>query len=334
MPRGKRLNILGGIYHLYTRGLERKEIFKDDRDREEFLSRLEDALKKTKSSCYAWALMPNHIHLMIRTGKGSLSDISRRLLTGYAIYFNARHKRRGYLYQNRYKSILCQEDVYFEELVRYIHLNPIKAKMLTTMKQLDKYPWTGHSVLVGNKQCPWQDRDEVLGHFGRREKEAVMRYREFIRKGIGQKEFTDFLGGGLVRSAGGWSNLVSMKRDKEYWRGDERILGDDSFVNKILKEAEEKLDRRDKMIREGWDLDRVVEKACKVRQIDLESVKKRSKNSVVSEARALICYWGVEELGVSGSRIGGFLNMTKQAVSKNVERGAKVAKSIGVKLTS
>lgn len=125
MPRGKRLNVIGGVYHVFTRGIEQKDIFKDDTDRKEFLSRLEDALKKTKSYCYAWVLMPNHIHLMIRTGLGSLSDIARRLLTGYAVYFNRRHKRRGYLYQNRYKSILCQEDVYFQGLVRYIHLNPV-----------------------------------------------------------------------------------------------------------------------------------------------------------------------------------------------------------------
>ena len=127
MPRTKRLNIAGGVYHLFTRGIERKEIFKDDKDREEFLFRLADALKKTGSVCYAWALMPNHIHLMIRAGGGSLSDIARRLLTGYAVYFNARHKRRGYLYQNRYKSIVCEEQPYLLALVRYIHLNPLRA---------------------------------------------------------------------------------------------------------------------------------------------------------------------------------------------------------------
>ena len=173
MPRGKRLNILGGIYHLYTRGIERKEIFKDNKDREEFLSRLENALTKTQSKCYAWSLMPNHIHLMIRTGEGSLSDVARRLLTGYAIYFNGRHRRRGYLYQNRYKSILCQEDCYFQELVRYIHLNPLRAKIVPTINQLDKYPWSGHSAIIGNREYSWQDRDEVLLYFGKRKKEVI-----------------------------------------------------------------------------------------------------------------------------------------------------------------
>ena len=174
MPRGKRLNIAGGVYHLYTRGIERKEIFKDNKDKEEFLSRLADALDKTKSSCYAWALMPNHLHLMLRTGKGSLSDIARSLLTSYAIYFNARHKRRGYLYQNRYKSVLCQEDIYFQELIRYIHLNPLKAKIVATITQLDNYPWAGHSVIVGKKERSWQDINEVLLCFGKQKRQAKL----------------------------------------------------------------------------------------------------------------------------------------------------------------
>ena len=334
MPRDKRLNIIGGVYHVYTRGIERKELFKDNANREEFITRLKEALDQTESACYAWALMPNHVHLMIRTGKGSLSDIARRLFTGYAIYFNARHKRRGYLYQNRYKSILCQEDIYFEELVRYIHLNPLKAKMITTFNQLNKYPWTGHSAIIGNKQRPWQDVNEVLLCFGTRKKEAISGYCEFIKNGIDQKPMVDFLGGGMVRSAGGWSKLAGMKRKKEYWRGDERILGDDSFVNRILSEAEERIERRDKLKREGWDLDKISKKACEALNVDLEAIKRRGKDNSLSQARALICYWGRHSLGLSGIEIGEFLNISKQAVAKNIERGERVAARIECKLTS
>ncbi len=335
MPRGKRLNILGGVYHLYTRGIERKEIFKDNTDREEFLSRFADALEKTKSSCYAWALMPNHIHLMVRTGKGSLSDIARRLLTGYAIYYNRRHKRRGYLYQNRYKSILCQEDIYFEELVRYIHLNPLKANIVSTLNQLDNYPFSGHSTIIGNKPNTWQKRDEVLLYFGKKGKEAIANYREFIKQGINQNEKTiDFLGGGLVRSAGGWSSLISRKRKKEYWRGDERILGDDSFVNKVLNEAEEKIDQRDRLVREGWDLAMIARKACQTLNTELQSIKKRGKNNSRSEARALICYWACRELGISGRDTAAFLNISNPAVSKNITKGEKIVEEKGYKLIS
>ena len=108
MPRDKRINLPGVIYHVISRGIERRKIFIDKADREEFLRRLGDGLEKTSCQCIAWSLMPNHLHLLIRTGERALSDLMRKLLTGYAVYFNRRHKRHGYLYQNRYKSILCQ----------------------------------------------------------------------------------------------------------------------------------------------------------------------------------------------------------------------------------
>jgi putative transposase len=334
MPRDKRLNIIGGVYHVFTRGIEGQEIFKDNIDREEFLSRLQDSLKKTKSSCYAWTLMSNHVHLMIRTGTGSLSDIARRLFTGYAIYYNARHKRRGYLYQNRYKSILCQEDIYFEELVRYIHLNPVKAKITSTINQLDRYPWSGHSVIMGNKERAWQDKDAVLLYFGEHKKEAITRYSEFIKDGIDQKPVIDFLGGGLVRSIGGWSQLVGMKRKKDYWRGDERILGDNSFVSRILNEAEERIDRKDRLIQEGWDLAKIAKKACETLNVELESITKRSKSNSLSEARALICYWACRDLGISGKDAARFLAISNPAVTKNIVRGERVAAERGYKLIS
>ena len=140
MPRNKRLHIPGGIYHVISRGIERRDIFSDNVERKEFLSRLENVLQKTGAQCLAWVLMSNHFHLLMRTGSQSLSDIMRKLLTGYALYFNRRHNRHGHLYQNRYKSVLCQEDVYLEELVRYIHLNPLRAHIVKTLDELDIYP--------------------------------------------------------------------------------------------------------------------------------------------------------------------------------------------------
>jgi len=215
MPRSKRINVAGGVYHVITRGIERREIFKDDTDRKEFLSRLTASLTKTKSKCFAWVLMPNHIHLMLRTGSESLSDVMRGLLTGYAVYFNKRHKRQGYLYQNRYKSVLCQEDSYFQELVRYIHLNPVRAKIVEGISGLDGYPWSGHAVIMGKYKNKWQSIDEVLAWFGNKSNEARKKYREFIEGGIGKKPAIDFNGGGLVRSAGGWIELIRSRNNRQ-----------------------------------------------------------------------------------------------------------------------
>ena len=241
MPREKRIQIQGAIHHVITRGLERRDIFLDDTDRREFLTRLERALEKTGCQCFGWALMSNHFHLLIRTGIKSLSDLMRKILTGYAIYFNRKYKRHGYVYQNRYKSVLCQEDEYLLELVRYIHTNPIRAGIVNGLNELDQYPWTGHAVLMGRVKRFWQSTDEVLILFGMRRAEARGKYREFIRDGIHISKRDDLIGGDLRRSAGGWEEVKRLRKKNESWRGDERILGNRMFVEEVLKAAEEKI---------------------------------------------------------------------------------------------
>ena len=130
MPRQARLDAPGVLHHIMIRGIERRKIFTDDKDREDMLDRLAKLLPETQTACYAWAFLPNHAHFLFRTGVTPLATVMRRLLTGYAVSFNRRHKRRGHLFQNRYKSIVCQEDAYLKELVRYIHLNPVRAVLL------------------------------------------------------------------------------------------------------------------------------------------------------------------------------------------------------------
>jgi len=152
MPRQARLDAPGLLQHIMARGIERKEIFKDDQDRQSFLERLSVILEGTQTQCYAWALIPNHFHLLLRTGLTPLSKVMRRLMTGYAVTFNKRHKRSGHLFQNRYKSVVCEEDPYLLELIRYIHLNPLRAGMVKDLKELDKYPWTGHSAILSRRK--------------------------------------------------------------------------------------------------------------------------------------------------------------------------------------
>jgi REP element-mobilizing transposase RayT len=137
-----------------ARGIERRELFRDKKDRKSFLDRLAIILEETKTQCYAWALIPNHFHLLLRTGPAPLSKVMRSLMTGYAVTFNKRHKRIGHLFQNRYKSIVCEEDAYLLELIRYIHLNPLRAGLVRDLKELDKYPWTGHSAMLGRRRNP------------------------------------------------------------------------------------------------------------------------------------------------------------------------------------
>ena len=154
MPRQPRLDAPGLLQHVMARGIERRKLFRDDKDRGSFLERLAIILEETQTQCYAWALIPNHFHLLLRTGATPLSKVMRRLMTGYAVTFNKRHKRSGHLFQNRYKSVVCEEDAYLLELIRYIHLNPLRAKLVQDLKELDKYPWTGHSAILGRRTNP------------------------------------------------------------------------------------------------------------------------------------------------------------------------------------
>ncbi len=154
MPRQPRLDAPGLLQHVMARGIERRKLFRDDKDRESFLERFAIILEETQTQCYAWALIPNHFHLLLRTGPIPLSKVMRRLMTGYAVTFNKRHKRAGHLFQNRYKSVVCEEDAYLLELIRYIHLNPLRAGLVKDLQELDKYPWTGHSAILGRSKNP------------------------------------------------------------------------------------------------------------------------------------------------------------------------------------
>jgi putative transposase len=136
MPRKTRIDSPDAVHHAIGRGIARQKIFLCHGDRDDFLDRLGEILTEAKTSCYAWALIPNHFHLLLRTGTTPLPSAMRRLLTGYAVSHNLRHRRHGHLFQNRYKSLLCQEDPYLLELVRYIHLNPLRSRLVGDYESL------------------------------------------------------------------------------------------------------------------------------------------------------------------------------------------------------
>ena len=167
---------------MMARGIERRDIFKDDKDRKALLARLAIILEETQTQCYAWSLIPNHFHLLLRTGPIPLSKVMRRLMTGYAVSFNRRHKRSGHLFQNRYKSIVCEEDPYLLELIRYIHLNPLRAGLVNDLKELDKYPWTGHSAILGRCKNPLIPEAQASESFSAARRIAFSQFRPGIEK--------------------------------------------------------------------------------------------------------------------------------------------------------
>jgi len=246
-----------------ARGIEQCRIFDDALDKNRFLERLGNILCETQTLCYAWALLPNHFHLLLRTGNTPISTVMRRLLTGHAISYNRRHGRCGHLFQNRYRSILCDEQPYFLELVRYIHLNPLRANIVKNLNELDSYPFSGHSYVMGKLSNDWQDTNLVLELFGSMVMSARKRYHEFVSKGIEQGKRSDLVGGGLVRSMGGWSEVKKHQKEQVPMKGDERILGNSAFVSRILSQAEENFEKRHYLKTVGMNLDMLAQRVLK-----------------------------------------------------------------------
>ncbi len=168
--------------------------FTDDDDRRQFVRRFSDLLVSTETDCFAWALIDNHFHLLLRPRQIPLARFMRRLLTGYAVTFNLRHSRSGHLFQNRYKSLVCEEEEYLLELVRYIHLNPLRAGLVKTIDELDGYPWCGHAMLMGKGDLPGQLTAEILTRFGKSISGARRRYRLFVEDGIAMGRRKDLVG--------------------------------------------------------------------------------------------------------------------------------------------
>jgi REP element-mobilizing transposase RayT len=332
MPRKARIDAPGALHHIMVRGIEKRNVFLDNRDREKFLERLGDILEDTETPCYAWALIPNHFHLLLKTGLVPIATIMRRLLTGYAVFFNLRHKRNGHLFQNRYKSILCQEETYLLELFRYIHLNPLRAGLVKDLQELNRYLYGGHSTVVGKVKRDWQQVDYVLRFFGKKLSAARQNYFRFMEKGVSQGRRPELTGGGLLRSLGGWAALNALKSSSDRVKSDERILGDSDFVNTVLREADESLEHRYKLKVTGYDIDRVAQRVAEVLDIPVDLVWERSRRPVVVQARSLLCHWASMELGMNMTEIAGRLGLGQPAVSIAARRGEKLAEENGYRL--
>ena len=323
MPRQARLDAPGALHHIMVRGIDRAAIFKDDQDRARFLERLGENATGGHCSIYAWVLMSNHVHLLFKSGKRGVSSVMRKLLTWYAQYFNRRHNRTGHLFQNRYKSILCDEETYLLALIRYIHLNPVRVKIVKTMEELDRYPWSGHSTIVGKTKNPWMDRDGVLANFGTTVRKAASAYRRFVQEEFSGGHQPEYSGGGLARSQGGWSRVLALQRSGQKHEADERILGSGEFVHAIMREAEECQLRQTKLRRRGKGIKDIIGEECGKAGVKETELMKGSRRRKVSQARAAIALRCKEEVGCSGAEIARHLGVNTTSINRAVEKAER-----------
>ena len=208
MPRQLRIQYEGAFYHITSRGVERRKIFIEDQDYEKFYSYLEKTAEIYHLIIHAFCLMPNHYHIECETPRANLSEAMQWLNTSYTVYFNRRHKRSGHLFQGRYKALLVEKESYLSELNRYIHLNPLRAKLV---KKIEDYRWSSYLVYLGkNKKVQWVETEDTLKHFGNTERRSRRNYQKFIEEGT-----TNKLDNPTKNTIAG------------------TILGDESFVNWI-----------------------------------------------------------------------------------------------------
>ena len=215
--------------------------------------------------------------------------------------------RTGHLFQNRYKSIVCEEEPYLLELVRYIHLNPVRAGMVPDMNQLATYRWCGHAVLMGRRALTGQNTDEILVRFGRKVPTARRNYRTFVEGGIARGKRNDLTGGGLKQSL----------PTKEVTVYDQRILGSGPFVERFRQECE---------FDAPMPLEALVERLAAIMEVAPQHLTRRTKKKRIADARNVISYVAVRCRGYNGAELARHFNITRSAISTGADRGEHLVK--------
>lgn len=316
MPRKPRLSVPGALHHVMARGIEGRQIFHDDEDRRLFLSLLSDGISKTGFKCYAWVLMGNHYHLLLRVNEHHLASMLRPVNSKYARWFRKRDGSRGYLFQDRFKSIVTQDQGYIEELVRYIHLNPMRANICYTLDDLDHYPWSGHAALVGTMKFAFQDIKPILKRFGDNPETAKKEYRSFIKKGIDGTTGSEFMDS--IRKC---NHDVTDRHDHRSW-----VIGDPEFVKAALAHDRAKKVSVAAHCKDGWTVQKVASDVASQLKIDEKEIFKRGRGNGRSNFRKVVAALSHRDFGIPLIEIARYFGIGSSSVSRMLEAGEEYAR--------
>jgi REP element-mobilizing transposase RayT len=256
MARKTRLHLAGGLYHIVWRGNQQQDIFLDDQDYERFCALIGDGVARFGYRVHAYCLMSNHVHLAVQAARDPLSSPLQNVAFRYTQWVNRRWSRVGHLFQGRYKAVLVDHDAYLLELVRYIHLNPVRAKLV---RDPAEFRWSGHRAYLGLAPVPWLTTDTVLGQLGGTASIARKRYARFVSEGMAEGHRTDFYAGDQ----------------------DSRVLGSDRFIERLRQHMPV-----DKQV--PATLDELVAHVCAGYGIDEKALAAPGRQRDAARARALI----------------------------------------------
>lgn len=288
MARKPRIHYPGAVYHVILRGNAGQQIFFEDADRFRFYLFLQESVERFNYRIHGFCCMTNHIHLVVQVSDKPLSLIMQNLSLRYTKWVNYTQGRTGHVFQGRYKAILLDADAYLLELVRYVHLNPVRAGVVPIPQE---YPWSGHRAYLGNEALPWLTTETVLSLLGSRIDSARKAYRQFVADGMREKRRVEFHSGTC----------------------EGRILGDDGFADKALHKANQQPGRK-------WTLSEIVASVCRQYGIAEEQLKAVGKGRPFSEARALAAVIVQESPYLSLMELGRLFNRDASALGKAAKR--------------
>jgi putative transposase len=306
-----------------VRGIEKRPLFRDDLDRRVFLSQARKNFDRHECRCLTWALMTTHGHIQSRTESGSLSKSMQRLDTSYAMYFNERHDRCGHLFDNRFKSLLVEEEEYLLRLVRYVMLNPIEAGIVRSLDELASYPWTSYPSFVGKRASRLTDVEFTLRLFSDNPERARVDLERWMQAGI---DHPDDIGRIIERGPG---RPKAIRPDQEAVRKiadrDSRVLGNPAFISDVLSKAANPRADPTRLRAWGWSEARILMATCETLKVSPADVREGRRVRTVSEARAATAWVCSNYLRTSLVDLSSVLAVSPSALSRALPRGRAIA---------
>jgi putative transposase len=300
MARKPRIEFKGAFYHVITRGNQRQKVFKDKDDFLKYLEILSNYKIRYKYFLYAFVLMNNHLHLLIETQEILLSKILQGINQSYTTYFNRKYKTVGHLFQGRYKAILCDRDEYLLSLVKYIHSNPVRAKIVKTP---DEYQWSSHhSYTKRTDRVTMVDTDQVLRMFSEDKQRARKLYSAYI------------------------SDSQIVKKEDVYNTIGQRILGSEEFLDRVMERYDGKL-KKEKRERE-YTLYEIAKGIEKIFGVTLKQIRERSRSENITLGRRLLNLVA-KEYGYKGKEIGQYIRKDPALVTRDLREKGKLKKEMG-----
>jgi putative transposase len=290
MSRLPRVHFSGAVYHVISRGNQKQTIFQDRDDFLRFRNFLEDTQRRFAFRLYAYVLMPNHFHLLLEVRSYPLFKVMQTLLYRYTRYFNNRHRKVGHLFQGRYRAILCDKDSYLLELVRYLHLNPVRARLAEDATQ---YPWSSHAVFLKGRDESGVAVEEVLSYWSKRRGDALRKYTEFVSEGARQGHRDDF-----------------------YEVKEQRYLGDDEFIEQIEKQQEKVEDTSNVKL----TVDEAVKETLRHFGANIKETLDEKRGHEASRLRAIAAYVGRDVGGIRVSEMAGYFKRDLSTLSFRIKK--------------